>query len=142
MTERGFDYVVACVEAMKKVLGDEVGLALDCGPGWMVRMPSALRAPWSRSNHVLEDLLTGDYSPSPNADLYRELTASTVTPIHTGEQIYLRENFMDLIEKHAVNVIGPDPEDVANRGAQMDRGVRDLHGILVARTASLTASSV
>ena len=34
LTERGLKHVVACVEAMKEVLGDEVGLALDCGPGW------------------------------------------------------------------------------------------------------------
>ena len=33
LTERGFDFIVACVRAMKEVLGDEVGLALDCGPG-------------------------------------------------------------------------------------------------------------
>ena len=38
----------------------------------------------------LEDMLTGDYSPFVNADVYRELTQSTATPIHTGEQIYLR----------------------------------------------------
>src|SRR5689334_7232 len=37
MTERGLKNVIACVEAMKKVLGDEIGLALDCGPGWTVK---------------------------------------------------------------------------------------------------------
>ena len=31
MTERGLKHVIDCVEAMKKVLGDEIGLALDCG---------------------------------------------------------------------------------------------------------------
>src|SRR4051812_49881774 len=36
LTEKGLKHVVACVEAMKEVLGDEVGLALDCGPGWTV----------------------------------------------------------------------------------------------------------
>ena len=28
-----------------------------------------------------------------NADVYKEVTSQTSTPIHTGEQIYLRENF-------------------------------------------------
>ena len=37
MTERGLKHVISCVEAMKKVLGDERGLALDCGPGWMMK---------------------------------------------------------------------------------------------------------
>ena len=36
LTEQGLKHVIACVEAMKEVLGDEVGLALDCGPGWTV----------------------------------------------------------------------------------------------------------
>jgi L-alanine-DL-glutamate epimerase-like enolase superfamily enzyme len=60
----------------------------------------------------LEDMLTGDYIPYVNADVYRDLTLSTSTPIHTGEQIYLRQNFKDLIEKKAVRVIRPDPCDV------------------------------
>ena len=41
LTERGLKHVIACVEAMKEVLGDEIGLALDCGPGWTV--PDAIR---------------------------------------------------------------------------------------------------
>ena len=57
----------------------------------------------------LEDMVTGDYNPYVMADLYREVTRSTSTPIHTGEQIYLRQNFKDLIESKAVNVVGPDP---------------------------------
>jgi len=34
---RGLKHAISCVEAIKKVLGDEVGLALDCGPGWMMK---------------------------------------------------------------------------------------------------------
>jgi L-alanine-DL-glutamate epimerase-like enolase superfamily enzyme len=60
----------------------------------------------------LEDIITGDCTPYPNAEVFREVTQSTSLPIHTAEQIYLRENFKDLIEKQAVHVIGPDPEDV------------------------------
>src|SRR5579885_1698676 len=37
MTERGLNHVISCVEAMKKVLGNEVGLALACGPAWTVK---------------------------------------------------------------------------------------------------------
>jgi L-alanine-DL-glutamate epimerase-like enolase superfamily enzyme len=81
----------------------------------------------------LEDLITGDYAPYPNAQVYKEVTESTSTPIHTGEEIYLRENFKDLIETQAVNVIGPDPEDVGGI-AEMKwiAEYAELHGILVA----------
>ncbi len=134
MTERGLKHIVACVEAMKKVLGDETGLALDCGPGWTVkdaitfaRALEPLHIAW------LEDLITGDYTPYPNADVFREVTQSTSLPIHTGEQIYLRENFKDLIEKQAVNVIGPDPEDVGGIAElKWIAEYADVHGILVA----------
>ena len=134
MTERALKYVIACVEAMKKVLGDEIGLALDCGPGWTVkdaikfaRALEPLNITW------LEDLITGDYTPYPNAELFRDVTQSTSIQIHTGEQIYLRENFIDLIEKRAVNVIGPDPEDVGGIAElKWIAEYADLHGILVA----------
>ena len=134
LTERGLKHVVACVEAMKEVLGDEVGLALDCGPGWTV--PDAIRlarALEPLNIMWLEDLLTGDYTPYVNADVYREVTQSTSTPIHTGEQIYLRQNFKDLIEKHAVNVVGPDPADVGGIAElKWIAEYADLHGILMA----------
>jgi len=134
LTEKGLKHVIACVEAMKEVLGDEVGLALDCGPGWTV--PDAIRlarALEPLNIMWLEDMLTGDYIPYVNADVYREVTQSTSTPIHTGEQIYLRQNFKDLIEKHAVNVVGPDPADVGGIAElKWIAEYADLHGILVA----------
>ena len=134
LTERGLRYVVDCVEAMKEALGDTVGLALDCGPGWTV--PDAIRfAKAIEHLHVLwaEDLITGDYTQYVNADVYREVTRATSTPIHTGEQIYLRQNFKDLIERHAVDVIGPDPCDVGGIAElKWVAEYADLHGVLMA----------
>ncbi len=134
LTERGLKHVIACVEAMKGVLGDEIGLALDCGPGWTV--PDAIRlAKALEPLNVmwLEDLITGDYTPYVLADLYREVTRATSTPIHTGEQIYLRQNFVDLIEKQAVRIIGPDPADVGGLAElKWVAEYADLHGILMA----------
>jgi L-alanine-DL-glutamate epimerase-like enolase superfamily enzyme len=113
LTEEGLKYHINCVEAMKKVLGDSVGLALDIGPGFMLSDAIRLANAMEPYNLMwLEDMLTGDYTPYVMADDYVELTRSTTTPIHTGEQIYLRQNFRELIEKHAVRIIGPDPEDV------------------------------
>ena len=134
LTEKGLKHTVACIEAMKDSLGDEVGLALDCGPGLTV--PDALRlakAVEPLNLMWLEDMITGDYTPYVLPDLYREVTRATSTPIHTGEQIYLRQNFKDLIEKKAVNVIGPDPLDVGGIAeTKWITEYADLHGILVA----------
>jgi L-alanine-DL-glutamate epimerase-like enolase superfamily enzyme len=134
LTEKGLKHIIACVEAMKDVLGDSVGLALDCGPGWTV--PDAIR--FARAVEPLnitwlEDLITGDYTPFVDPELYRDVTMSTSTPIHTGEQIYLRNNFKGLIEGHAVNVVGPDPADVGGIAElKWIAEYADLHGILMA----------
>ena len=134
ITDKGMKHIIACVEAMKKELGDEVGLALDCGPGWL--LPDAIRIARALEPYNLlwmEDLLTGDYTPYSNAKIYRDLTNSTSTPIHTGEQIYLRQNFMELIENQAVRVVGPDPEDVGGlTELKWIAEYADLHGILMA----------
>ncbi|HEY9345882.1 MAG TPA: mandelate racemase/muconate lactonizing enzyme family protein [Inquilinus sp.] len=134
ITERGLKHMIECVAAMKEVLGDTVALALDCGPGWMV--PDAIRFARAVEPYNLlwlEDLITGDYVPYVNADVYREVTRATSTPIHTGEQIYLRQNFKALIEGHAVNVVGPDPCDVGGIAElKWIAEYANLHGILMA----------
>ncbi|MBL8214861.1 MAG: mandelate racemase/muconate lactonizing enzyme family protein [Bryobacterales bacterium] len=134
LTEKGLKRIVASVEAMKKVLGDEVGLALDAGPGWMMKdAVNFCKAVEPMHLAWVEDLLTGDYTPYPNADLFRDLKMQTSVPIHTGEQIYNRLNFKDLIEKQAVDVLGPDPEDVGGIGElKWITEYADLHGILMA----------
>ena len=134
MTERGLNHAVECVHAMKEVLGDEIGLALDCGPGWTV--PDAIRFA-QRLEPLnllwLEDLLAGDYVPYADAGAYREVTRATSTPIHTGEQLYLRQSFLELVGNRAVRVIGPDPCDVGGLAElKWIAEYADMHGVLMA----------
>ena len=134
ITAKGFKYLVSRIEAMLDVCGDEVGLALDCGPGMTVPDALKLAKELEGSNIMwLEDMITGDYSPFVLADLYTQVTPYTSTPVHTGEQIYLRQNFVELIERNAVNVLGPDVADVGGI-AEMKfiAEYADLHGILFA----------
>jgi L-alanine-DL-glutamate epimerase-like enolase superfamily enzyme len=134
LTEHGMRHLIACVEAMKAELGPEVGLALDCGPGWT--LPDAIR--FARAVEPLnlmwlEDMLTGDYVPYVNAEVYGELTRATSTPIHTGEQIYLRQNFKELIERNAVRIVGPDPCDCGGIAElKWIAEFAQLHGVLMA----------
>ena len=134
LTERGLNHVVDCVAAMKEVLGDEVGLALDCGPGFTVSDAIKLARALEPLNVLwLEDMITGDYVPYTSAELYREVTHATSTPIHTGEQVYLRNNFKDLIETNAVRILGPDPCDVGGIAElKWVAEYADLHGIMIA----------
>ena len=81
----------------------------------------------------MEDLLTGDYVPWVHADVYREVTRATTVPIHTGEQIYLRHNFKELIETKAVRIVGPDPCDVGGIAElKWVAEYADMHGVLMA----------
>lgn len=134
LTERGMDHAVACVEAMKAELGDGIGLALDCGPGWTVS--DAIRFA-RRVEHLnllwLEDLLSGDYTPWNDVAAYRDVTTGTSTPIHTGEQLYLRQSFRELVEQRAVRVIGPDPADVGGLAElKWIAEYAHLHGVSIA----------
>lgn len=134
MTEEGMDHLVACVTAAKETLGKGIGMAVDAGPGYMpldalkfARAVEHLNLLW------IEDTITGDYSPFVNHDVYHDVTHATTTPIHTGEQIYLRQNYKHLIESHAVNVIGPDPCDVGGLAEiKWIAEHADLHGIAIA----------
>ena len=134
ITEIGFKHLISCIEAMVDVLDGEVGLALDCGPG-MTAGDALKLAKSVEDMHItwLEDMITGDYTPYVLSDLYLQVTPYTSTPIHTGEQIYLRQNFVELIERNAVNVIGPDPAAVGGVAEMIFIAeYADLHGILFA----------
>lgn len=134
VTARGINHIVECVSAMKDVLGDRVGLALDIGPGWLtadaIRVARALEpydVLWA------EDLITGDYVPWLHVEQYREVTRATTTPTHTGEQIYTRHNFKDLLSKQAVRVIGPDPCDVGGLAElKWVAELADTYGVAIA----------
>jgi L-alanine-DL-glutamate epimerase-like enolase superfamily enzyme len=134
LTPRGMGLILDCVAAMKAELGDRVALALDCGPGFTV--PDAIRLARAVEKYDLawlEDMITGDSVPFVNADLYAEVTRATSTPTHTGEQIYLRQNFKELIERKAVRVLGPDPCDVGGLAElKWIAEHADLHGLMIA----------
>ena len=134
LTERGLKHMVSCVEAMREATGDAVALALDCGPGWTVQDAIRFGRAIEPYNILwMEDLITGDYTPYVNAAEYREVTRATSTPTHTGEQVYLRNNFRELIETNAVRVVGPDPLDVGGLAEiKWIAEYADLHGVLMA----------
>ena len=134
LTEKGFQHCVDCVDAMVEAIDGKAQLALDCGPGWV--LSDAIRFAKEMEKYPilwLEDMLTGDRSNHVGVAEYKELTTSTTTPIHTGEQIYLRQGFRELIQNRAVRVIGPDPMDVGGLAElKWIAEFADLYGIQIA----------
>jgi len=134
INERGIKHIVACVKAMKEVLGDEVGLATHIprgsSPQGLLSIAKALE-PYNLM--WLEDALSGDYYPYTMVEEYRMVSDNTSTPIHTGEQLYLRQSCRGLIENHAIDVLGIDPCDVGGIAeTKWIAEYADLHGVTMA----------
>ena len=133
-TQRGIEAEVAIVEALKNELGPEIGLALDAGPGQTFVAAQTLCKELEPYKLMwVEDLFEGADMPYIDAANYKLLSDSTTTPILAGEAVYLRKGFRDLIDRHAVDVVAPDIQDVggideAKRVAEL----ADLYGVLVA----------
>ncbi|HIS19962.1 MAG TPA: mandelate racemase/muconate lactonizing enzyme family protein [Candidatus Spyradocola merdavium] len=134
LTDKGLNYLINYVGKIKEIVGDKVGIAFDCGPG-LTAIDALKFAKGVEPFNVmwLEDMVTGDYTPYSLAQVYRDITQNTTTNIHTGEQVYLRQNFRELIETHAVNVVGPDPADVGGIAElKWIAEYANLHGIMMA----------
>jgi L-alanine-DL-glutamate epimerase-like enolase superfamily enzyme len=139
LTESGLKYLVKCVEALRNGLGEDAGLALDCGPGFSV--PSAIKfgKAIEKFNILwMEDLITGDYYPYTEVEAFKIVRLKSPIPVHTGEQINSRYGFKELIEREAVDVVGPDPADCG--GLSEIKWIAehaDLHQILIAPHSGL-----
>ncbi len=134
ITERGLKYIVACVKAMKEVLGDEVGLAVHLPTGNTPQGTLSVAKALEPFNVTwMEDYITGNNYPYTAVEAYRLVSINTSTPIHTGEQIYLRQGCKELIERNAIDVLGVDPLDVGGIAElKWIAEYADLYGITIA----------
>ena len=94
LTPKGFNHLIACIEAMTEVCGDKVGLALDVGPGMTPVDLLRLAKECERFNLMwIEDALTGDYVPCDIGGIaelkwvaeYADLHGILMAPHGTGD---------------------------------------------------------
>lgn len=104
LTDKGIDVICQYVETVRNIIGYESPLAVDhfghIGIEDCIRLARALdkyRLAW------LEDMIPWQYT-----DQYVRLAHSCETPICTGEDIYLKEGFLDLFKTRAISVVHPD----------------------------------
>ena len=104
VTEKAIDRFCQYVADVRSELGYEVPLAVDhfghIGLESCIRVGKALD---QFSLAWYEDMIPWQF-----ADQYVRLSQAVDTPICTGEDIYLKEGFVELLEKRAVAVIHPD----------------------------------
>ena len=104
LTDKGIRILVEYVEQVRSAIGYEIPLAVDhfghIGVEDCLRLGQALE-PFNLA--WLEDMV-----PWQLTDQWRMLRTSLRTPVCTGEDIYLHENFKPLFEARAISVCHPD----------------------------------
>lgn len=105
LTKVGIEHIVDYVRTVREVLGYDVPLSADhfghIGLASSIRLGHALE-PFTLA--WIEDLIPWQFT-----EQWRRLTMSIATPTCTGEDIYLRGGFRELIESEAVSIVHPDP---------------------------------
>jgi L-alanine-DL-glutamate epimerase-like enolase superfamily enzyme len=104
ITDKGIAALADYVARVREVIGSEVPLAADhfghIGVNSCIRLGRAL-APYQMA--WLEDMVPWQYT-----DLWKQITAAIDVPTLTGEDIYLKEEFIKLVDAQAVDMIHPD----------------------------------
>jgi L-alanine-DL-glutamate epimerase-like enolase superfamily enzyme len=104
ITDKGLDLLVQRIAIVREKIGYEVPLASDHYGHFdhnnAIRLGRAVekyRLAW------LEDLIPWKFT-----DQWRQISDAIETPTLTGEDIYLKEEFIKLIDAHAVDIVHPD----------------------------------
>jgi len=104
ITDKGVEILSNFVGQIRSVIGMEVPLSSD--HYGHISVNSCIKLARSMEKHNLawmEDMVPWEY-----AELLKQIKDSTTTPLLTGEDIYLKEAFIKLIDMGAVDMIHPD----------------------------------
>lgn len=104
ITDFGLEKLIEYIERVRAITGYEIPIAADhfghFDQNTAIRLGKAVdkyRLSW------LEDLIPWDYT-----DQWKEISHAIETPTLTGEDIYLKEEFIKLCDSHAVDMVHPD----------------------------------
>ena len=104
ISDIGINHLVQYVEDVRSIIGYEIPLAVD--HFGHIGLKSCIRLGKALDRFTLawyEDMIPWQF-----AEQWAELTQAVDTPTCTGEDIYLKEGFMPLLQNRAVNIIHPD----------------------------------
>jgi L-alanine-DL-glutamate epimerase-like enolase superfamily enzyme len=104
ITDKGIAMMADYVAQVREIVGMEIPLAADhfghIGVNSCIRLGRALE---KYNLEWLEDMIPWQYT-----ELWKKITDSIGLPTLTGEDIYLKEPFIELCRQHAVGKIQPD----------------------------------
>ncbi len=103
-TDKGIAMMADYVAAVRETVGIDIPLAADhfghIGVNSCIRLGKALE---KYNMAWLEDMIPWQYT-----DLWKKITDAIDVPTLTGEDIYLKEEFVKLAQNHAVDIVHPD----------------------------------
>jgi len=104
VTDKGIAMLEEYVAAVRDAVGMEIPLSMDHLGHLGVKSIIRLGRAYEKYNlSWMEDVIPWTYT-----DLLKQISDQSPTPILTGEDIYLKEPFQVLCERHAVSKIHPD----------------------------------
>ena len=104
VTNKGIAMLEEYVAAVRNAVGMEIPLAMDHLGHLGVKSIIRLGKAYEKYNlSWMEDVIPWTYP-----DLLKQISDQSPTPILTGEDIYLKEPFRLLCERHAISKIHPD----------------------------------
>jgi L-alanine-DL-glutamate epimerase-like enolase superfamily enzyme len=104
VTDKGIAMLEEYVAAVRGAVGMEIPLSMDHLGHLGVKSIIRLGKAYEKFNlSWMEDVIPWTYT-----DLLKQISDESPTPILTGEDIYLKEPFQVLCERHAVSKIHPD----------------------------------
>ena len=104
LTDKGVNLMADFAMQVREIVGFDVPLSADhfghIGVNSCIRLGTALE----KVNYAwLEDMIPWQYT-----DLWKQITDAVNIPTCTGEDIYLKEGFANLVMNHSVDIIQPD----------------------------------
>ena len=104
ITPKGIEVLADYVAQVREVVGMEIPIAADHFGHIPVNTCIKLGRALEKYNMAwLEDMI-----PWQQTELWKKITDSIEAPTLTGEDIYLKEDFIKLAREHAVDIIQPD----------------------------------
>lgn len=97
-------HIIDLIRTTREAIGYEIDLAIDCHGQF--DLPSAITL--ARAVEDLRLMWLEEPVPAENVEALAQVRASTSTIICTGENQYTRFQFLELLQRQAVDVIMPD----------------------------------
>jgi L-alanine-DL-glutamate epimerase-like enolase superfamily enzyme len=104
LTDKGIGLMADYIAKVREVIGMDLPLATDHFGHMGVNSCIRLGKAFEKFNLAWME----DFIPWQNTELLKKITDAIEVPTLTGEDIYLKEGFINLAQNHAVDLLQPD----------------------------------